>query len=86
MTTAEWEARIMAVVDDLGLFLANEPDEKVDASLGRMRKNLNAKLLKVFPDADAETLAGGVDWVIRSIQDRKREIERDSIAVDRSKN
>jgi hypothetical protein len=76
----------MAVVDDLGLFLASEPDVKVDASLARMRENLNAAFLKLFPHADPATMAAGVDSIIRSIQDRKREIERDAIAVHRSKN
>ena len=86
MTPAESEARVMAVVDDLGLFLASEPDAKVDASLARMRKNLNADFLKLFPHADPATMAAGVDSIIRSTQDRKREIERDAIAVHRSKN
>ena len=86
MTPAESEARVMAVVDDLGLFLASEPDAKVDASLARMRENLNADFLKLFPHADPATMAAGVDSIIRSIQDRKREIERDAIAVHRSKN
>jgi hypothetical protein len=86
MTPAEWEARIMAVVDDLGLFLASEPDAKVDASLARMRRNLIDKFLMLFPSAPPDTMAAGVDCIIRSIQDRKREIERDSIAVHRSKN
>jgi len=86
MTPAEWEARIMKVVDDLGLFLASEPDAKVDTSLARMRRNLNAEFLRVFPRAPPETMLAGVDCIIRSIQDRKREVERDSIAVHRSKN
>jgi hypothetical protein len=86
MTPAESEAHVMAVVDDLGLFLASEPDAKVDASLARMRENLNADFLKLFPHADPATMAAGVDSIIRSIQDRKREIERDAIAVHRSKN
>ena len=86
MTPAEWEARIMPVVDELGLLFAHEPDEKVAASLEQMRKNLNAEFLRVFPRAPPETMAAGVDSIIRSIQDRKREIERDEIAVHRSKN
>jgi hypothetical protein len=77
MTPAEWEARILAVVDDLGLFLASEPEERVDASLERMRKNLNAEFMRVFPGADAETLAAGVDCVVLEIQKRRREIEAD---------
>lgn len=75
MTPAEWEARVMAVVDDLGLFLATEPPAKVDASLGRMRKNLNTEFLRVFPNADAETMAAGVDCIVVAIQKRRRELE-----------
>ena len=86
MTPAEWESRVMAVVDDLGLFLANEPDAKVDASLARMRQNLNIEFLKLFPHADPPTMAAGVDSIIASIRDRKCEIERAAIAVHRSKN
>jgi hypothetical protein len=86
MTPSEWQARVMAVVDDLGLFLASEPDVKADASLARMRENLNADFLKLFPHADPATMAAGVDSIIRLIQDRKREIEGDAIAVHRSKN
>jgi hypothetical protein len=75
MTPAEWEARIMPVVDELGLFLANEPDAKVDAALARMRRNLNAELPRVFPGAPPETMAAGVDCIIAGIQKRRREIE-----------
>jgi hypothetical protein len=75
MTPEEWETRVMAVVDDLGLFLASEPDEKVDASLARMRRNLNAEFLRVFPRSDRETMAAGVDCIIAEIQKRRREIE-----------
>ena len=75
MTPAEWEARIMAVVDDLGLLLAAEPDDKVEASLALMRQNLNAEFLKVFPNADAETLEAGVACIVVEIQKRRREIE-----------
>ena len=66
----------MAVVDDLGLFLAHEPDAKVDAALARMRRNLNAEFCALFPMAAPETMAAGVDTIIRSIQTRRREIER----------
>jgi hypothetical protein len=77
MKPAEWEARIMAVVNDLGLFLASELDEKVDASLARMRRNLNAEFLRVFPHAEPETMAAGVDCIMAEIQKRRREIEAD---------
>ena len=75
MTPAEWEARIIAVVDDLGLFLASEPDVKADASLARMRRNLNAEFLRVFPCAPPETMAAGVDCILLEIQKRRREID-----------
>jgi hypothetical protein len=75
MTPAEWEARIIAVVDDLGLFLASEPDAKVDASLARMRRNLNAEFLRVFPGAPPETMAAGVDCIVAEIQKRRHEID-----------
>jgi hypothetical protein len=75
LTPEEWETRIMAVVDDLGLLLAAEPAEKVEASLALMRRNLNAEFLKVFPNADAETMAAGVDCIVVAISKRRREIE-----------
>jgi hypothetical protein len=75
MTPAEWEARIMPVVDELGLLFAHEPDEKVAASLEQMRKNLNAEFLRVFPRAPPETMAAGVDSILAEIQKRRREIE-----------
>jgi hypothetical protein len=75
MTPAEWEARIMAVADDLGLLLAAEPAEKVEAALETMRSNLNAEFLKIVPHADAETMAAGVDSIVVAIQKRRHEIE-----------
>jgi len=75
MTPAQWEARVLAVVDDLGLFLAGEPVAKVDASLARMRQNLNAEFCTLFPRAAPETMAAGVDCIIVEIQKRRREIE-----------
>jgi hypothetical protein len=86
MTPAEWQARVMAVVDDLGLFLASEPAAKVDASLARMRRNLNTDFLALFPSAEPETMAAGIDCIIKSIAARKCEIERDAMPVHRSKN
>jgi hypothetical protein len=86
MTEAELVQRWIAAADEVALAFAHEPDEKVDASLARMRQSLIEKFLVLFPSAPPETIAAGVDSIIRSIQDRKREIERDSIAVHRSKN
>jgi hypothetical protein len=62
MTPTEWESRVMPVVDDLGLFLANEPAAKVDAALARMRENLNVDFRALFPNAAPATMAAGVDW------------------------
>jgi threonine synthase len=83
---AELLKRWMAAADDVALAFAYESDSRVDASLARMRQNLIEKFLVLFPSAPPETMAAGVDSIIRSIQDRKREIERDSIAVHLSKN
>jgi hypothetical protein len=84
MTEAELAQQWMATAEELGLLFAHQPDEKVDKELARMRKNLNAKFCALFPSAPPETMAAGVDSIIRSVRDRKREIERDSIAVKRS--
>ena len=65
----------MATVDDLGLFLAGEPAEKADASLARMRTNLNSEFLRIFPNADSETMAAGVDCILVAIQKRRPELE-----------
>jgi hypothetical protein len=86
MTEAEMLQRWMAVADELGLLFAHQPDEKVVASLARMRQNLIDKFCALFPNAERETMAAGVDSIMRHIQDRKCEIERDAIAVHRSKN
>lgn len=75
MTPGEWHARIMTVVDDLGLFLASEPDAKVDIALARMRQNLDADFCAIFPNAAPETMAAGVDCIVAEIQRRRREIE-----------
>jgi hypothetical protein len=75
MTEAELVSRWIASIDDVALGFAHEPDSKVDGSLARMRSNLNAELLKVFPNADPETLSAGVDCIIVEIQKRRREIE-----------
>ena len=68
--------RWMAAADKLGLLFAHEPDEKVAASLEQMRKNLNVEFLKLFPSADQQTMAAGVDSILAEIQTRRREIER----------
>jgi hypothetical protein len=79
MTEVELVQRWMAAADDVALAFAHEPDAKVDASLARMRQRIIDQFLVLFPSAPPDTMAAGVDSIIRSIQDRKREIERDSI-------
>jgi hypothetical protein len=76
MTEAELVQRWIGAADELGLAFAHEPDDKVDAELARMRRNLIDKFCALFPNAERETMAAGVDSIIRSIQDRKCEIER----------
>jgi hypothetical protein len=75
MTEAELVSRWIASIDDVALGFAHEPDAKVEASLERMRKNLNDEFVRVFPIADPETMAAGVDSIIAEIQKRRREIE-----------
>jgi hypothetical protein len=75
MTEAELVQRWIAATAELALVFAHEPDQKVEASLERMRKNLNAEFLRVFPNADPETLEAGVDSIVVAIQKRRREIE-----------
>jgi hypothetical protein len=67
--------RWMDAADQLGLLFAFEPDEKVAASLGKMRHNLNVEFCALFPKADPETIGAGVDSIVVAIQRRQREIE-----------
>jgi hypothetical protein len=75
MTEAELVQRWIAAADEVALAFAYEPDAKVDTSLARMRRNLNAEFLRVFPRAPPETMAAGVDCIVAEIQKRRREIE-----------
>jgi hypothetical protein len=75
MTEAELVQRWIAATADVALAFAYEPDEKVEASLERIRKNLNAEFLRVFPTANPEIMAAGVDCIIAGIQKRRRDIE-----------
>jgi hypothetical protein len=75
MTEAELLQRWMAAADDVALAFAHAPDAQVDAELAIMRRNLIDKFCALFPNAERETMAVGVDSIIRSIQDRRREIE-----------
>jgi hypothetical protein len=85
MTEAEMLQRWIAAADDVALALAYESDLKVDTELARMRRNLIDKFCALFPSAERETMAAGVDSIIVNIRERKREIERDAITADRSK-
>jgi hypothetical protein len=85
MTEAELVQRWIVTADEVALAFAYEPDGKVDASLAWMRQSLIDKFLALFPSVPPETMAAGVDTIIRSIKDRKREIEKDAIPPDRSK-
>jgi hypothetical protein len=86
MTEAELVQRWMAASDELALFFAHEPDAKVDAALARMRQRIIDQFLVLFPSAPPETMAAGVDTIMRHIQDRKCEIERDAITADSKSN
>jgi hypothetical protein len=83
---SELPQRWLTAVDELGLLFAHEPDDRVAASLEQLRKNLHAEFCALFPSAEPEDMEAGVDCIIRSIQDRKREIERDAIETNGSKN
>jgi hypothetical protein len=65
-TQADFAERCAAVVDELGLLYAGEPDEKVSSSLATMRANLVAELTKMFTNTD-EDLRAMVDGFIQAI-------------------
>jgi hypothetical protein len=75
MTEAELVERWTAAANELALAFAYEPDANVEASLERMRKNLNDEFLRVFPHADPPTMAAGVDCIVVAIQKRRHELE-----------
>jgi hypothetical protein len=75
MTEAEMLQRWIAATDDVALAFAHEPDGRVDAELAGMRRNLIDKFCALFPSAEPETMAAGVDSIIAEIQKRRREIE-----------
>jgi hypothetical protein len=75
MTEAELVQRWMAAADDVALAFAHEPDGKVDASLARMRQGIIDQFCALFPSAEPETMAAGVDCIVAEIQKRRREIE-----------
>jgi hypothetical protein len=76
MTEAELLVeRWMAAANELALLFAREPDAKVEAALARMRQHLIDEFCALFPKADPETIAAGVDSIIAEIQKQRREIE-----------
>jgi hypothetical protein len=75
MTEAELVATWIAAADDVALAFAHEPDGKVDASLARMRQRITDKFLELFPNAPPDDMMAGVDSIIRTIENRRREIE-----------
>ena len=72
-TPVEFAERCAAAAADLALALAHEPDDRVATSLEQMRANLEAKLSKVFANADAVTVA---KMFVAAVVARRREIEK----------
>ena len=75
MTEAELVQRWIAAADEVALAFAHEPDDRVAASLEQMRQRLIAEFVALFPSADQQTMAAGVDSIIAEIQKRRRAIE-----------
>jgi hypothetical protein len=75
MTPAELVQRWIAAAHEVALVFAYEPDAKVDAELARMRQRIIDKFLALFPSVPPDTMAAGVDTIMRHIQDRRRELE-----------
>jgi hypothetical protein len=71
-TPVEFAERCAAAADEVALAFAGESDERVAASLAAMRANLEAKLSKVFADADAAAVA---KMIVAAVVARRREIE-----------
>jgi hypothetical protein len=78
MTPEQFTETSWSSVLDLSLFLANEPEDRVTATLDQMRTNLNEQMAAVFPRPVSETI---VDVILKGIQDRRHEIERGGIVV-----
>jgi hypothetical protein len=71
MTPEQFVESAWSQVCDLSLFLANESDDRVTATLDQMRKNLNTQMAAVLPQA--ETI---IDGICKGVLDRMHEIER----------
>ncbi len=72
---ADFVDRVTTSVNDLALFFANEPDDRVAAAFEQMRENLKAEYARLFPDIP-ETTSAMVDHIVECIRARRREIER----------
>jgi len=80
MTEAELVQRWTAAADDVALAMAHEPDGKVDAKLEEMRLRIVDQFLVLFPGVEPETMGAGVDTIIDTIRNRRREIEAGGIS------
>jgi hypothetical protein len=56
----QFDERMVEVVENLGFFLAGQPDSRVSAVLAHMRSNLNAKLTGIFPETFIDHLVGAI--------------------------
>jgi hypothetical protein len=74
MTESELLQRWVAAADDVALAFAHEPDDRVAASLEQMRQKIIDNFLRVFPNADRETMTAGADCIVAEIQKRRRAI------------
>jgi hypothetical protein len=75
MTPEKFIDSAWSTVCDLSLFLANQPDHRVVATLNQMRSNLNKQMSAVFPRQQAVAI---VDHIMDGIQARRHEIEERS--------
>jgi hypothetical protein len=72
MTPEQFIGSAWLQVCDLSLLLANQPDDRVTATLDQMSTNLNEQMAAVFP-GQAEAI---IDGICKGIMDRMHEIER----------
>jgi hypothetical protein len=71
MTESELVQSWIAAADEVALAFAHEPDAKVDAELARMRQRIIDQFLVLFPSAPPETMAAGVDCIVKEIRKRR---------------
>lgn len=72
-----------AVVDELGLFFAGEPDDKVERALATYRRALAKTLAPLFAQTPADQLEAMLDCLIDGIQQRRRQIEASGPAAEK---